>query len=45
LQQSKQHETNIQQIMSEGGDFSVLYTHPKLMNLYYWKDEFLRTRK
>jgi hypothetical protein len=30
--------------MAKGG-FDTLYTHPKLMGHYYWKDEFLHTRK
>lgn len=40
----KQCENNITQIMATG-DFTTLYTHPKLMGHYYWKDEFLHTRK
>ena len=27
------------------GDFNTLYTHPKLMGHYYWKDDSLHTRK
>jgi hypothetical protein len=44
LLERKKCEDNIQQIMATG-DFTTLYTHPKLMGHYYWKDDMLQTRK
>ena len=41
---SKQCEDNIYQIMKKG-DFTTLYTHPKLMGHYFWKDDMIHTRK
>lgn len=40
----KQCEENIQKIMTKG-DFTTLYTHPKLMGHYFWKDDQIHTRK
>ena len=42
---SKMHEQAIGQILSSGCDMSILYTHPKLMGNYFWKDDMNKTRK
>ena len=39
-----QIEKNLSDLM-RGCDFTTLYTHPKMMEHYYWKDEKLNTRK
>jgi hypothetical protein len=33
------YDRNIENILaSNKGEWSSLYSHPKLMNMYYWKD-------
>ena len=42
----RQCNDKIEQILSEGrNEWTTLYTHPKLMGHYYWKDDSIHTRE
>ena len=43
---ARQHDSNIEKILtSNKNDWSCLYSHPKLMGQYYWKDDSIHTNK
>ena len=43
---ARQHDNNIEKILSGNtNDWSSLYSHPKLMGQYYWKDDAIHTNK
>ena len=43
---ARQHDANIEKILSTNkNDWSSLYSHPKLMGQYYWKDDGIHTNK
>jgi len=43
---ARQHDENIERILtSNQNDWSSLYSHPKLMGQYYWKDDSIHTNR
>jgi hypothetical protein len=43
---ARQHDENIERILaSNKNGWSSLYSHPKLMGHYYWKDDAIHTNK
>ena len=43
---ARQHDQNIERILANPkNDWSSLYSHPKLMGQYYWKDDKIHTNK
>lgn len=43
---ARQHDVNIEKILANNkNDWSSLYSHPKLMGQYYWKDDSIHTNK
>ncbi len=43
---ARQHDANIEKILSNNKhDWTSLYSHPKLMGQYYWKDDTIYTNK
>ena len=43
---ARQHDANIEKILANNkNDWSSLYSHPKLMGQYYWKDDMIHTNK
>lgn len=43
---ARMHDTNIEKILLQNRtEWTSLYTHPKLMSQYYWKDDFVNTRQ
>lgn len=46
VQGARQHDENIEKILATNkNDWSSLYSHPKLMGQYYWKDDAINTNK
>ena len=46
LRHRAHHDKNIEQILkSKEVEWNSLYTHPKLMNMYYWKDDANNSRQ
>jgi hypothetical protein len=42
---ARMHDTNIEKILLQSrAEWTSLYTHPKLMGQYYWKDDQIHTR-
>ena len=40
------HDQNIEKILANNKhDWTSLYSHPKLMGQYYWKDDSIHTNK
>lgn len=40
MRQRAEHDKKIDQIVADNKhEWSTLYNHPKLMNMYYWKDD------
>lgn len=40
MRNRKTHDRNIEQILlANKGEWSSLYQHPKMMQMYYWKDD------
>ena len=43
---ARMHDTNIEKILLQNrAEWTSLYTHPKLMSQYYWKDDKILTRQ
>lgn len=43
---ARQHDANIEKILATNkGNWTSLYSHPKLMGQYYWKDDRIHTNK
>ena len=43
---ARQHDMNIERILNNPkNDWTSLYSHPKLMGQYYWKDDTIHTNK
>ena len=43
---AKMHDSNIEKILlGNRAEWTSLYTHPKLMSQYYWKDDQIHTRQ
>lgn len=43
---ARNHDQNIERILANNKhDWSSLYSHPKLMGQYYWKDDTIHTNK
>ena len=46
--QLKQHDTNISEVLDNqqtSCDWQSLFTHPKLMKSYFWKDQRVYTKQ
>ena len=45
-QGARKHDEAIQKILANNNfDWSSLYSHPKLMGQYYWKDDSIHTNR